>query len=50
MQQQWWKRSSIRDWRVLIPWMGSRACGNPIFMSMREVSIIVDMMMYDDVI
>jgi hypothetical protein len=43
-QQQRWKRSSIRDWRVGIPWMGSGACGNPVFMSAREVSVVVDMM------
>jgi hypothetical protein len=44
-QQQRWKRSSIRDWRVGISWMGSRACRNFVFMSTREVLVIVDMMM-----
>ncbi len=43
--QQRSKRSSIRNWRVGIPWIGSRACVNPVFMSVREVSVIVDMMM-----
>jgi hypothetical protein len=43
--QQIWKRSSIRDWRFGIPWIGSRACGSPAFMSAGEVSIIVDIMM-----
>jgi hypothetical protein len=44
VQPQRWKRKLIRDWRVGIPWMGSRACGNLVFISEREVSIIVDMM------
>jgi hypothetical protein len=44
-QQQRWKISSIRDRRVGIPWIGSRACGNPTFMSVREVFVMVDMMM-----
>jgi hypothetical protein len=38
VEQQMWKRSSIRDWSVGIPWIGSRASGNPAFMSAREVS------------
>jgi hypothetical protein len=45
VEQQMWKRSSIRDWSVGIPWIGSRASGNPAVMSAREVFIIVDMMM-----
>jgi hypothetical protein len=34
-----------RDWRVRITWIGFGACGNPAFMSAREVSVKVDMMM-----
>jgi hypothetical protein len=38
-----WNSSSIRDSSVGIPWIGSGAKGNPAFMSAREVSIAVDM-------
>ena len=38
-----WNSSSIRDSSVGIPWVGSGAKGNPAFMSAREVSIAVDM-------
>ena len=38
-----WNNSSIRDSSVGIPWIGLGAKGNPAFMSTREVSIAVDM-------
>ena len=38
-----WNSSSIRDSSVGIPWISSGAKGNSAFMSTREVSIAVDM-------
>jgi hypothetical protein len=35
----------MRDSSVGIPWIGSGAIGNPAFMSAREVSIAVDMVL-----
>lgn len=35
----------MRDLSVGIPWIGSGAIGNPAFMSAREVSIAVDMVL-----
>jgi hypothetical protein len=42
-QRQRWNNNSIRDCRLGIPWIGSGADGIPAFMSAREVSVVVDM-------
>jgi hypothetical protein len=38
-----WNSSSIRDLSMGIPWIGLCEKGDPAFMSAREVSIAVDM-------
>jgi hypothetical protein len=38
-----WNNSSIRDLSVGVSWIGSGTKGNPAFMSARDVSIAVDM-------
>ncbi len=39
------KRSLIKDCRLGMPWIGTGAGGNPVFMSANEVCVLVAMVM-----